>query len=380
MAHRLVSDSSLRVVLAVVVAMASVGAQPALAQTLSQRYAITQELVAPSFTPGGASVSGINQVGQAVGNGMLNLGSTTKLVWLGGKLTLVTVPIERSGAMLWTGSQATRLKPLLTNASATVRDINDSGWAVGDANKSTATNASSYAVLWRSGTVKDLGAGARSVAQYINAQGWVAGYRFMSTSTTAPMVPFIWRGSSVLTLSPPAGVSGVGCVGLSDAGVMPCRSNDLATGTRTSYLWSNGSYQALTHAGASQVYVGASSANGTVAGTLVSNGDTRERVFIWRNGQYTLLASWPEGYFGRVLSVSDAGVVRVQVWSAQLGSTVHRLFTPDGQTIDPQSLIVSSGEQVLDVVEINAQGQLAAAVRAPGSAAIRSVLLSPVAP
>lgn len=378
MAHRRVSDSSFRAVLAAVAVVASVSVQPSLAQTLPQRYVITQEFVAPSFTPGGASVVGINGVGQAVGNGMLNLGSTTKLVWVGGKLRWVTVPIERTGAMMWTGGQATRLKPLLTNASATVRDINDSGWAVGDANKSTATDASSYAVLWRNGTVKDLGAGARSVAQFINASGWVAGARYVSTS--APRVPFIWRGSSVLTLSPPSGASGVGCVGLSDAGVMPCRSNDLATGARTSYLWSNGSYQALTHPDASQVYVGASSANGTVAGTLVPNSETRERVFTWKNGQYTLLAPWPEGYSGQVLSVSDAGVVRVQVWSAQLNSTANLLFTPEGQTVDPSSLIVHSGDQVLDVVEINAQGQLAAAVRAPGSAAIRSVLLSPEAP
>lgn len=387
MARHLVSDPFSRVALAVMASLVSVGAQPLMAQTLPQRYAIAQEFVAPAFTPGGAAVAGINQVGQAVGNGMLNLGTTTKLVWIGGKLTLVTVPIERTGAMLWTGSQATRLKPLLTNATATVRDVNDSGWAVGDAAKSTATNASSYAVLWRSGTVKDLGAGARSVAQHINAQGWVAGYRFASTSASAPMVPFIWRGSSVLTLSPPSGVSGVGCVGLSDAGVMPCRSHQLTVNpdgssayTRTSYLWSNGSYQALTHAGASQVYVGASSANGTVAGTLMLNGDTRERIFIWRNGQFTPLAPMPEGFSGNVLSVSDAGVVRVQVWNEQLGSTASLLFTPDGQTVDPRTLGVSSGEQVLDVADINGQGQLAAAVRAPGSATIRQVLLSPLAP
>ena len=378
MRHRLVRYPLTRAAQALVAAVASAAALPGLAQTLPQRHAIIQEFVAPSFTPGGAAVTGINGAGQAVGNGMLNLGTTTKLVWVGGWPKLVTVPIERSGAMLWTGGQATRLKPLLTNASATVRDINDSGWAVGDANKSTAEDASSHAVLWRSGTVKDLGAGARSVAQFINASGWVAGYRYASTSSSAPQLPFIWRGSSVLTLSPPSGVSGVACMGLSDAGVMPCRSNQL--GTRTSYLWSNGSYQTLAHAGASQVYVGASSANGTVAGTLVPNGDTRERVFIWRNGQYTLLAPWPAGYAGNVLSVSDAGVVRVQVWNAQPNSTVNLLFTPEGQTIDPSNLIVSSGEQVLDVVEINALGQLAAAVRAPGSTAVRFVLLAPVAP
>lgn len=357
--------------------------------TVPRQYVIQAEL-ARSAEVSNAQGSSLNGQGMVAGGGVVVDGTRTRLAFIGGKLTWVTAPIERSIGVKWAGGQATVLKSFLTKASADPAAINDAGWVVGRAAKSTAVGASLYATLWKTASPIDLGAGADSQAEFINAQGWVLGRRFITVKTPAGSVstsePFLWRQGKLERLNAyPDGITGMGCRGLSDTGVAACMGSAPDTGaysgtSRWPYLWANGVYQPVNHAGAQDVEWGGISSNGIVSGNFTLQG--QQRAFVWRNGQFTLL---PQVGF-TVLAPTSQGLLRayrrfLTPESPYVHQEQHQLWSVSGDAVDVRELVVASGEQVVAVADLNDQGQLLAAVRpAVEGATARMVVLSPVSP
>lgn len=357
--------------------------------SVPRQYVIQAELARPAAVSS-AQGSSLNGQGMVTGGGVVIDGTRTRLAFIGGKLTWVTAPIERSVGVKWAGGQATVLKSFLTKAAADPADLNEAGWVVGRAAKSTTAGASLYATLWKTASPTDLGAGADSQAEFINAQGWVLGHRFVTVKTPAGSVstsePFLWRQGKLERLNAyPNGITGMGCRGLSDTGVAACMGFTPDPGaysgtSRRPYLWANGVYQPVNYAGAQDVEWGGISSNGIVSGNFTLQGQFR--AFVWRNGQFTL---FPQVGF-TVLAPTSQGLLRayrrfLTPESPYVHQEQQQLWSLSGDAVDVRELMVASGEQVLAVADLNDQGQLLAAVRpqAEGAAA-RMVVLSPVAP
>lgn len=385
---RLPAAAALATLAWAVAALAPMGA--AQAQTVPRHYVVQTELAPPAAVPNaqGASLSG---QGRVAGGGVVTDGTRTRLVFVGGKLTWVTTPVERSVGVTWTGGQPTVLKSYATKAPADLAEVNDTGWAVGRAAKSGTEGAALYATLWKSVSPTDLGAGADSQADFINGQGWVLGKRFVTVKTKANSLftsePFLWRNGKLERLKAyPAGIVGMGCQGLSDSGVAACMglAYDPATyGTSLKpYVWSNGVYQPIDYAGAQDVVLAGVSRDGLVSGNLTLNGQLRG--FVWNNGQFTLL---PQVGF-TVLAPTSQGLLRayrrfLTPESPYVHQEQQQLWSLSGDAVDVRDLVVASGETVLAVSDLNEQGQLLAAVRRPtegAGAKARLVVLSPVTP
>ncbi|RZL10248.1 MAG: hypothetical protein EOP40_07080 [Rubrivivax sp.] len=364
----------------------------ATAQGFPTRYAIATELPAPSGRPD-AEAFQFNNLGQATGYGFFREGSILRLVFIDGKLRFVQTPEERGVGVRWNGSVGTLLPALASRASATVADINDNAWIAGQSNPSrTATRG--QAVVWQGSKIVDLRAGESSAAQFINNLGWVVGYRYMSGDYAAR--PFLWRNSRLEDLGGflPTSVSinAKACVGVSDNGLIPCRalvadpnSADFRS-TWRSFVWNNGAFQELAFPGVAEVVVTAVSPGGIVAGSLrkdtdpeAAPGQLREQnwPFLWRNGELTIQPRTAPGTPSSGYQVDDQGTVLMRDYVDNVERPLVRLAS--GEVIDVRTLTVASGDRIVRVHELNAKGQLLAAVR-KGTGAERIVVLSPVTP
>lgn len=367
-------------------AMTTIGI--AQAQTVPRRYVVHAELT-PSAAVPTAQGSVFSEQGHVAGTGVVIDGTRTRLVFFGGKFAWVTSPVERSASVIWSGGQPTVLTSYATKASADVTDVNDSGWVVGSASKSSAVDASSYATLWKTVKPTDLGAGADSLAEFINSQGWVLGRRYVTVRTKANSLftsePFLWRNGKLQRLNTyPSGIVGMGCRGLSDSGVAPCMglAYDPVTYSQRlkPYLWSNGVYQPVDYAGAQDVVLAGVSRDGLVSGNLTLDGQLR--AFVWSNGQFTLL---PQVGF-TALAPTSQGLLRayrrfLTPESPYVHQEQHQLWSVSGDAVNVRDLVVASGETVLAVSDLNDRGQLLAFVRSPAVGAVaRKVVLSPMAP
>lgn len=378
---------------AMALALGLIASASAMAHSFPTQYAITTELPAPSGRPD-AEAFQLNNQGQAAGYGFFREGSITRLVFIGGKLRFVQTPEERGVAVRWNGSVGTLLPALASRASATVADINDNAWIAGQSNPSrTATRG--QAVVWQGNKIVDLRAGESSAAQFINNLGWVVGYRYLSSDYAAR--PFLWRNNRLEDLGtflPTSySIGAKACVGLSDNGLIPCRalvadanSADFRH-TWRSFVWNNGAFQELTLPGIAEVVVTAVSPGGIVAGSLrkdtdpeAAPGQLREQnwPFLWRNGEFTIMPRTAPGTPATGYQVDDQGTVLMRDYVDNVERPLLRLVS--GEVLDARTaLTIATGDRIVRVHELNAKGQLIAAVR-KGTGAERIVVLTPIKP
>jgi hypothetical protein len=303
--------------------------QAAQAQTVPRRFVIAAEFGAPAVGVTGMPVA-LSPSGAAAGYGSALDGSTTRLLFSGGKLTFVKVPVTHIAAMAWTNTgKGTVLKPWVTKGYAKAFNVNDAGWAVGIARKSV-YSLDDYAVLWRNGLPTDLGAGLWSEANYVNTAGVVLGMRHVNLKdvngqTYASRQPFLWTNGKLQTLSAfPAKVLSMDCVGLSEASTIPCNAEVLQQGsnyatTTKGYLWRNGVYEAFDYPGASRTLASGMTPGGAVYGYAYFNGiNSDPRFFVWRNEQFSLMPSDLDYIYG----MNDAGLLVV--------SRLTGVIRPDG--------------------------------------------------
>jgi probable HAF family extracellular repeat protein len=280
-----------------------------------------------------ARVSGINELGQAVGTSDLAEANVYHAVrWQDGVL-------EDLGTLGGFLSQAV--------------EVNDRGQVVGTATASRDNGAPWRAVLWDGGAIVDLGSlgGPTSMAHAINNAGQVVG------TTTAPDGSgraFIWQDGAMTDLGSLGGATGTVPTAINDLGQV-VGGADTASGARHAFLWQDGAMQDLGTLGGAWSEAADVNDRGQVVGVGPLVGDEYDswHAFLWQDGAMqdlgTLGGTWSAAY-----AVNDAGQV---VGSSTTADGVkHPFLWQDGVMTELEMLQGCRGEGV--ATDLNDRAQI----------------------
>src|SRR5437899_6624925 len=300
---------------------------------LSSESAFRQPLVAGLTitdlgTLGGSFsvASGINGLGQVVGQSSASSGFQHAFLWqngtmadlgtLGGTFSearsindaggIVGASNTTSGifpidAFLWQNGTTTDLGNLGGNYESAATAINDPGQVVG---VSLTASFAAHAFLWQNGTMADLGTlgGTFSLANDINDRGQVVGE---SNTSSGSYRAFLWQNGTMTDLGTLPGGTVSSASGINDLGqIVGVSLNESTTPFVFHVLRSQTG--TMTDRGAFRATTGINDLGQIVGVSFTTSGAVGHAV-LWQNGTMTDLGTLPNGTISLALSINELG-------------------------------------------------------------------------
>lgn len=239
-----------------------------------------------------------------------------------------------------------------------------------------------HAVLWRDGTITDLGTlgGPDSLAIFVNNSGQIAGQSLtdsvVNPSTGQPTQhPFLWQKGRMIDLGTLGGTLGFP-TGLNNRGQVIGLMNIAGDVTFHGFLWDRGSLIDLGTLGGARSLASWINDSGEVLGISNMPGDQSWHGFVWKNGVKTDLGTLDDD------PCSDPNVLNAT--GQAVGFTTdchhhvrHTFLWENGSIVDLQSLVSPASQITInDNLSINDRGEITAAGSLPNGDS-HSLLLIP---
>jgi len=255
-------------------------------------------------------------------------------------------------AVVWNDGQIIDLGTLEGGYESLASDINDRGEVVGNSQNAIPDpfgygGVQTRAVLWRNGTLQDLGTlgtGNDAITNFVNERGQVAGWSY-TNSTPSPVRgsptqdPYLWENGAMLDLGTLGGTLGFP-MALNDRGQVVGQSNLAGDLTFRPFLWTKpGPMQDLGTFGGNFGSAFWINDSGDVVGAASFPGDQIVHAFLWKDGVKTDLGTLDGDSTSDAIgvnskdqavgsSVSGNGFVRGFLWENGSMFDLNTLISP----------------------------------------------------
>lgn len=291
-------------------------------------------------------------------------------------------------AVIWNDGQIIDLGTLEGGYESLANDINDRGEVVGNSQNAIPDpfgygGVQTRAVLWRNGTMQDLGTlatGNDAITIRVNDRGQVAGWSF-TNSTSNPVTsiptqdPFVWHDGKMLDLGTLGGTAGVPSA-LNNRGQVVGLSNVAGDVSGHPFLWTDpGPMQDLGTFGGNFGSAFWINDAGDVVGVASFLGDQMVHAFLWKDGVKTDLGTLEGDSTSDAIGVNSKDQV---VGSSISGNGFVRGFLwENGSMFDLNTLIPPGSKLNLYFPSIiNDRGEIAGQAQLPNGD-IHAFLLIP---
>jgi probable HAF family extracellular repeat protein len=299
-------------------------------------------------------------------------------------------------AVLWKDGAAIDLGNLPGGNQSIANGINEHGDVVGASVNTTPDPFPSLwgilffnkftearAVLWRNGTIADLGTlgGPDSAAIFVNNSGQIAGQSLIN-STVNPGTgqptqhPFLWQTGNMIDLGTLGGTLGFP-TGLNNRGQVIGQMSLAGDSNFHPFLWTRGSLTDLGTLGGDSGLASWINDSGEILGISDMPGNQSWHGFIWKNGVMTDIGT-PDGD-----GCTDPSVLNARGQAVGRGTDCHNhvlntFLWENGSIVDLQSLVSPPSEITInDNLSINDAGEIVAAGSLPNGGGTRAILLIP---
>jgi probable HAF family extracellular repeat protein len=277
-------------------------------------------------------------------------------------------------AVLWSNGTIINLGALPGGNESYTNAVNSAGQLIGASSNDIPDPFSLYgwgtetrAVLWRNGTMQDLGTlgGPDAAALNLNERGQISGYSYTNStpnsSTGVPTAePFLWERGEMKSLGGLGGTYGY-TIALNNSGQAAGISNLVGDLAFHPFLWSNGTLTDLGTFGGTMGNPNYMNDAGEVVGQANYPGDVIHHAFLWKDGVLRDLGTLDKCSTAYGINSKD----QVVGASGDCGIGVHAFLWEKGKMMDLTKLI-PPGVELVEAIGINDRGEIACEGRITG--------------
>jgi probable HAF family extracellular repeat protein len=286
--------------------------------------------------------------------------------------------------VIWKHGQIFDLGALKGGYESVANGVNNRGEVVGfasnaifDPNSLLGFGSQTRAVVWRSGTIHDLGTlgGTDAVALYVNELGHIVGQSYTADSVPPPssacgdqpltLHGFFWENGKMVDLKTLGGRCTF-AYALNNRAQVVGQSTVAGDQTSHPYLWEKGTMTDLGTLGGDYGFAVWLNDSGDVVGSATNEGDQALLSFLWKDGQMSKL----ESLHGDACSAANAinskgqvvggsGFFLAPFFPACTDTAEHAVVWENGRALDLNSLVAVATDLTLtEATFINDKGEI----------------------